>query len=106
MRGKIFLVMFILISGLEAQAEIYRTVDENGRVHFTDSPVSSSDTHSSKNLTERYQAAGYSAGYSDSSTGNDSSSQDVKQVDSKALEKIADDLKKDRLKGKNYAKKN
>lgn len=98
MRGKIFLVMFILISGLEAQAEIYKTVDENGRVHFSDSPINTPTTSSSKTLKEGYQAAGYSTGY-------DSSSSSVKKTDSKALEKIANDLKKDRLQRKKLRKK-
>jgi hypothetical protein len=105
MKHQVFLTMFGLVLGIEAQAEsyktIYKTIDENGRVHFSDSPRAQN--------SENYSANGYSTSSLDanpvSSALRQKSETQTKEVDTGELEQIATDLKKERLQREKLRKK-
>lgn len=81
----IIVVVLGSIFSIPAQAEIYQTIDEHGRVHFSDSPKN----HYSKN----YPVSGYN------------SSSESTATDTDELKHIAADLKKERLQREKLRKK-
>lgn len=69
-------------------AEVYKNIDAQGRVYFSDRPIKSSQSHSAQD----YSAQGYSAqGYSEKAN-------PAQAPDNSQLEKIANKLKAQRLK--------
>lgn len=72
-------VLFLAVA-VPTQAEVYKTIDENGRIHFSDRPIKSKAT------LESYQSSGYST-----------SKPKAKAVNNKALEDAAKQLKAERL---------
>lgn len=77
---RVFISVLCLFLQIPVQAEVYKTVDENGRIHFSDRPIKSNAP------LEGYQSSGYST-----------SQPKAKIVNNKALEDVAKQLKAERL---------